>query len=487
MKNISLNEINKILSLVQKPARYINSEWNSVHKDHQKVDVKVALAYPDVYEIGASNLGLQIIYEILNQREDVAAERVYAPWNDLEEILRNRNIPLFTLESKSPVASFDIFGFTLQYEMTFTNILNMLSLAGIPLYSSERDNSYPLIIGGGPCAFNPEPLALFFDFFVLGDGEEAINEIIDCYKKNKTKSRQEILESLSQIEGVYIPSFYQVDYDSDGIIRKVNPLKENIPFPVNKRVVSDLEKFDFPRHPIVPFVNIVHDRCSIEIMRGCTRGCRFCQAGMIYRPVRERSLEKVTEMAKNLIRETGYDEISFASLSSSDYSSIEKVFENLRVEQERDKIAVSLPSLRVDAFSVELAKQVQKTRKTGLTFAPEAGTQRLRDVINKCVIEEDLYNALRSAFEAGWRKIKLYFMIGLPTETMEDLKGIVDLCDNAVNLGLSIVPKKDRRQIKIKVSVSSFVPKAVTPFQWVKQDPLLELKEKQQYLQANIK
>jgi len=491
------SKIEKVLPFVQRPSRYINREWNAVHKDPRKVAVKVALAYPDLYEVGLSNLGLQILYEILNEREDVLAERVYAPWVDMEREMRQANIPLFSLESQVPVCSFDIFGFSLQYELTYTNILNMLDLAQIPLRAVDRGEEYPLVIGGGPCAFNPEPLAPFFDLFVIGEGEEVILELVEEYMKvqspkskvqgPKDEGKENLLKALAQISGVYVPSFYQVEYHSSGQIKKIYPITLHIPPKVTRRVMNDLNKARMPKQPIVPFVDVAHNRGSVEIMRGCTRGCRFCQAGIIYRPVRERECELLAENIKGLIEATGYEEISLASLSSADYSSISQILKSLAEVQDEKKVAISLPSLRVDTFSVNLAREIQKVKKTGLTFAPEAGSQRLRDLINKCTTDENLFQTVEAAFREGWRRLKLYFMIGLPAETREDLQAIVNLAQKVVEIGLAIIPKRERRRLEIIVNVSSFVPKAHTPFQWLSQNTMKELLEKQDFLKKNLK
>ncbi|MDI6689282.1 MAG: TIGR03960 family B12-binding radical SAM protein [Actinomycetota bacterium] len=493
MKSDSLE---KILPLVQRPARYIDGEWNAVHKPHHEVDLKIALIYPDTYEVGLPNLGLQILYEILNDENDVVAERAYAPWIDMEEVLRKKRIPLFALESRTPLISLDILGFSLQYEMTYTNILNVLDLAGIPPYATDRDERYPLVIAGGPCAFNPEPLAPFFDLFVIGDGEEVVLELVEEYKKGRGSrvegrkgqlaERRELLKRLAGIEGIYVPRFYDVEYYPSGQVKKIQPNCRGIPKRVSKRTVKDLNDVKFPMLPLVPYVDVVHDRCSLEVMRGCTRGCRFCQAGIIYRPVRERSHKLILRAANDLLQETGYEEISLVSLSSSDYSLIQPLLRKLMDNHSQKGISISLPSLRLDTFSVELASQIQRVKKTGLTFAPEAGTQRLRDAINKCLTEEDLLATVKDVFESGWRKLKLYFMIGLPTETQGDLQGIVDLAHKIVDIGLSVVPKREWNRIKVALSVASFVPKSHTPFQWVAQNPLPELEKKIEFLRKNL-
>lgn len=484
-------EIERILPEVQRPTRYINREWNSIHKDHRDVQLKIALVYPDVYEVGMPNLGLQILYEILNSQDDVLAERAYAPWVDMEKKLRQRRTPLFSLESHLPLASFDVLGLSLQYEMTYTNVLNILDLAGIPLHAAKRDERDPLVIGGGPCIFNPEPLAPFFDFFVIGEGEEVTLELIEEVKRwqrmGNKRRKVELLKTLARIPGIYVPSFYRVGYEPTGRIGKVEPISEDIPQVVSKRFVSDLDRARIPMRPIVPYMEVIHDRCSLEIMRGCTRGCRFCQAGMIYRPARERSAEYLKGVGEELLRETGYEDISLASLSTSDYGRIEWLVEELMRGCAEKGVSISLPSLRVDTFSVSLAEQIQRVKKTGLTFAPEAGTQRLRDAINKGVTERDLLNTVRKAFEAGWRKLKFYFMVGLPTENQDDLKGIVELAQKILKTALSIAPEEQWSRILLTFSVSPFVPKPHTPFQWVAQDTISELERKQNFLKRNLR
>lgn len=483
----------QILPRVTKPIRYQGEEFNSVHKDWDAVKVRMAFAFPDVYEVGMSHLGLQILYGIVNGQEDYLLERVFAPWTDMEDLLRQHNLPLFSLESYRPVKEFDLLGFTLQYEMSFTNILNMLDLAGIPPRAAEREDSFPLIIGGGPCAFNPEPLADFFDFFVIGDAEEAILEILDLARALKSKGGAKIpkaafLAAVGKLPGIYVPSFYEVSYNQHGGIQEIKPRQPGQQERVVKRVVPDLNTAFFPLKPIVPFADTVHNRVMLEVLRGCTRSCRFCQAGVIYRPVREREQELLLKQAKELVRNTGHDEISLTSLSTADYTCVQPLIANLMQHFQDDNVGISLPSLRADAFSVALAREIQKVRKTGLTFAPEAGTQRLRDVINKGVTAEDLMSAISGAFQAGWSSIKLYFMIGLPTETEEDLAGIAELAYKVLNRGKGILKElKSRQSPKVTVSVSSFVPKAHTPFQWCAQDSILALQEKQQYLKGLFK
>lgn len=479
---------NKILPKVLKPIRYQGNEWNSVHKDWDQIPVKVAFGFPDVYEVGMSHLGLRILYDIVNKREDTLMERVFAPWVDFEEKIREYRIPLFSLESYKPISEFDVLAFTLQYEMSFTNLLNMLDLSGIPLRSSERGDEWPLILAGGPTAYNPEPLAPFIDVFLIGEGEEAIHEILDVVKewKESKAGKKDLLKRMAGIPGIYIPEFYDVVYHPDGTIKEVVPNVSFAPQKVTKRVIKDIDKVEFPANPIVPFTEVVHDRIMLEVLRGCSRGCRFCQAGMVYRPVREKTPESIYRQADELMKNTGYDEISLTSLSTSDYSCVQGVLESLMDKYGSKGVGISLPSLRADSFSVDLAKQVQRVRKSSLTFAPEAGTQRLRDVINKGVTEDNLMEAVGAAFKAGWSSVKLYFMIGLPTETTEDLDGIADLAYKVVDLGREIMGDRVGR-LKVTVSASSFVPKAHTPFQWVPQDTIESLKEKQNYLARRLK
>lgn len=470
---------------VEKPGRYTDGELNSCRRPRDG-RISIALAYPDVYEVGLSNLGLQILYELINKRDDSIAERTYAPWVDMEAEMRRAGIPLFTLESHSPVGEFDIVGFTLQYELTYTNILNMLDLAGIPIFASERRERDPLVIGGGPGAFAPEPLAPFFDAFAIGDGELLVPDLIDVVRRAKEggASRGETLRALASIPGIYVPSFYEVEYLSDGRMAEIRPL-DCAQFPVSRRILKDLNDFPPVSKPIVPFVGTVHDRCVVEVMRGCTRGCRFCQAGIIYRPVRERSATDVIANASEVIASTGYEEVSLSSLSTADHTCIERILGAL-AERFGREVALSLPSLRVDSFSVNLASEIAKSKKTGLTFAPEAGTQRMRDLINKGVTEEDLFDAARVAFESGWERLKLYFMIGLPTERAEDVLGIAELSKKVAELGRKALPVKRRGRLSIAASVSSFVPKAHTPFQWFAQDDLETIEKKQDMLKKHL-
>jgi len=472
-----------MLRKVLKPARYTGGEWNQVVKDLQACEISFALAFPDVYEVGMSHLGLKILYHVLNSRGDTCAERVYAPWPDMEEELRRRKLPLFTLETRRPLAAFDLVGFTLQYELSYSNILNMLDLGGISVYAQERNIDQPFVVGGGPCAFNPEPLASFFDLFVLGEAEEAINELVDCFaawkKGGKRGGRDGFLRDAAGISGVYVPKFYLPRYDSKGNLIETTPAAPGIPETVNRRVVADLEAAPFPVRPVVPYVDAVHDRIMLEVFRGCTRGCRFCQAGILYRPVRERRMETIVKLAEETLANTGYDEISLVSLSTADYSCLEKLIRELTDRFARRGVSVSLPSLRVDSFSIMLANEVQKVRKSSLTFAPEAGTQRLRDVINKGVSEQDIEEAVTAAFRSGWSQIKLYFMLGLPTETDEDVRGIAELSHRIMKRYKEVTGSGAGQ---LTVSVSSFVPKPHTAFQWVAQASIEELRGKQALL-----
>ncbi len=478
---------NEILNKVLKPARYTGGEFNAVTKNHAEVDCKFVLSLPDVYEVGMSNLGLAILYNILNKRNDTVCERVYALWTDMETEMRKSNIPLFALESKKAIKNFDFLGFSLQYEMIFTNVLNMLDLAGISLKASERGADEPFVVGGGACVYNVEPMADFFDFFVIGEGEEVLSEVVDVFiawkNENRPNGRQGFLERLLNVDGIYVPSFYEPIYSGEKFIgmKRLHNLAKPV---IYKRVVKDMDKVPSVERPIVPYLDIVHNRIMLELFRGCSRGCRFCQAGICYRPVRERTEENLRKMARNLIDATGYDEVSLTSLSSADYSCLQHLVDDLIEDFKGEKVSFSLPSLRIDSFSIELAHKLQQVRKSGLTFAPEAGTQRLRDVINKGVTEENLLTACAAAFKKGWKAVKLYFMMGLPTETDEDIIGIAALAKKVVDLYTQI---NGKRGVKVTVSVSCFVPKPFTPFQWFPQIPIEEFERRQQLLKSYIR
>ncbi len=476
-----------ILQSVEKPVRYTGSEWNSVRKEPDGVRCTFALALPDVYEVGMSNLGLAILYEILNGRADVAAERVYAPWTDMEAIMRQRHLPLYSLESKTEIRKFSFLGFSLQYEMIYSNVLNMLDLAGIALHAADRTPEEPFVVGGGPCVYNVEPIADFFDFFVVGEGEEVLLEVVDAYEAWQADGtpggRQGFLRRLLAVDGIYVPSLYAPQYAADGSYQGLTPLAPEARPVIYKRVVKDMDKVPSVAHPIVPYMNVVHNRAMLELFRGCSRGCRFCQAGICYRPARERTEEHLKEMARGLVDCTGYDEMSLTSLSSADYSCLGRLVDDLMDEFRHEKVSFSLPSLRIDSFSIDLAHKMQQVRKSGLTFAPEAGTQRLRDVINKGVTEEDLMTACGAAFRQGWKQVKLYFMMGLPTETDEDVIGIARLAKKVVDLYTEI---KGKRGVKVTISVACFVPKPYTPFQWFGQVPLAEFERRQHLLKEHI-
>ena len=466
MRKLALSD--EILMTVEKPARYIGGEVNAVMKDKDQVDIRFAMCFPDVYEIGMSHLGIQILYDMFNRREDTWCERVYSPWPDLHKVLKEKQIPLFALESQDPVKKFDFLGITIQYEMCYTKILQILDLSGIPLSAEDRTMDDPFVIGGGPCTYNPEPLAEFFDLFYIGEGETQYFALLDLYKewKNSGKSRQDFLKAAAQIPGIYVPSLYEVTYAEDGTIAKMKPICPEAPEKVKKQIVMDVTNTFYPEKPVVPYMKATQDRVVLEIQRGCIRGCRFCQAGMLYRPTRERDLEMLKKSAYAMLKNTGYEEISLSSLSSSDYSQLGELVNFLIDEFGSKGINISLPSLRIDAFSLDVMSKVQDIRKSSLTFAPEAGSQRLRDVINKGLTEEVILDGAGQAFEGGWNRVKLYFMLGQPTETEEDMKGIAWLAEK-ISERYYEVPKEHRNgKCQIVVSTSFFVPKPFTPFQW---------------------
>lgn len=474
-------KLDRLLPRVQKPGRYIGGEWNSVTKEWEAVKTRVALAFPDIYDLGMSNLGLMILYDILNREEDILAERVYAPWVDMEAAMRREGLPLFSLETRHPLTQFDIIGFSLPYEQLYTNALNMLDLAGLPLLSRERDEGHPLIIAGGSGTYNPEPMADFMDLFVIGEGEEVIVELVRTYQEVQHLSREEQLRRLARIPGIYVPRFYDVRYHEDGTVAEVVPLIPEAQFPVTKRIVAALPP---PvTRLIVPYIDIVHNRGVIEIQRGCTRGCRFCQAGMIYRPLRERPVEEILSAMDDLLAQTGFEEIALLSLSSSDHSQIEELVREVVARHGDEHLSISLPSLRIESFSVHLAEMLQTGRRTGFTFAPEAASARLRQVINKAIPDEELLEAAREVFSRGWRTLKLYFMIGQPTETMEDVEAIAELAREVRAIG----QQAHGQRAQVNVTVSTFVPKPHTPFQWASLEEERRIREKQELLRRRLR
>ncbi len=466
MRKLALSD--EILMSVEKPARYIGGEVNAVMKEKEGVDIRFAMCFPDVYEIGMSHLGIQILYDMFNQREDIWCERVYSPWTDMDRVLRERKIPLFALESQDPVKDFDFLGITIQYEMCYTNILQVLDLAQIPLKAGERTKEHPFVIGGGPCAYNPEPLADFFDLFYIGEGETQYFHLMDVYKiwKESGSPREAFLKQAAQVPGIYVPSLYDVEYHEDGTIRSMHPNCPEAPAQVKKQIVMDVTDTFYPKKPVVPYIKATQDRVVLEIQRGCIRGCRFCQAGMLYRPTRERDLSMLKEYAKEMLKNTGYEEISLSSLSSSDYSKLGELVEFLIGECGAKGVNISLTSLRIDAFSLDVMGKVQDVKKSSLTFAPEAGSQRLRNVINKGLTEEVILEGAGQAFEGGWNRVKLYFMLGLPTENEEDMKGIAWLAEKIAERYYDVPKEQRNKKCQIVVSTSFFVPKPFTPFQW---------------------
>lgn len=483
------DKIEKLLLQVRTPSRYIGGELNSVVKDKSKVDLRFAFCFPDTYEIGMSHLGMKILYSLTNSRENYWCERVFAPDVDFEELMRKNDIPLYGLESLEPIKDFDFIGFTIQYEMCYTNILNMLDLAGVTVKACDRTALAPIVVAGGPCVCNPEPLVDFIDIFIIGEGEEVNLELMDLYAKMKKKgaSKQEFLEAAAEIDGIYVPSLYDVSYNEDGTVKTFTPNNANAKPVVRKRIIKDFDKVFYPDSFVVPYSEIVHDRAIVEVLRGCIRGCRFCQAGYIYRPFREKTTGTICKETKSLCESTGYEEVSLSSLSTSDFSDIENMLVKLSDYTEEEKINLSLPSMRIDRFSKELMEQIQKVRKSGLTFAPEAGTQRLRDVINKNITEEEIFRACKLAFDGGYTSVKLYFMLGLPTETDDDVRGIADLAERIVDFYYENPNRPKGKNIQISISCATFVPKPFTPFEFEPQASEEEIKHKQEVLLSSVR
>lgn len=487
MRKLALSD--EILLKIDKPARYIGNEVNSIVKDPSKVDIRFAMCFPDVYEIGMSHLGMQILYDMFNKREDVYCERLYSPWTDLDSIMRKEDIPLFSLETQEPIRNFDFLGITIQYEMCYTNILQILDLSKIPLLSKDRGEEDPIVIGGGPCAMNPEPIADFFDLFYIGEGETVYDDLFDAYKKNKKDNgtREDFLKMAASIEGIYVPSFYETAYHEDGTIASFQCINSYGRASIKRQVQTDLSNTFYPEKPLVPLMKVTQDRVVLEIQRGCIRGCRFCQAGMIYRPIRERDIDFLKDIAYKMLKSTGHEEISLSSLSSSDYTHLKELVYFLIDEFRQKGVNISLPSLRIDAFALDVMSRVQDIRKSSLTFAPEAGSQRLRDVINKGLTREAILQGARDAFQSGWNRVKLYFMLGLPTETWEDIEGIAILSDEIAREYYSIPKDQRNGRVQIVSSTSFFVPKPFTPFQWARMASSEEFTEKQRYLSGKMK
>ncbi len=488
MQSLALSE--DILLSIDKPERYIGHEINAIYKDKSKVDIRFGMCFPDVYEIGMSHLGIAILYDMFNKFEDTWCERIYSPWVDLDKIMRDKNIPLFTIESQEPVRNLDFLGITLQYEMCYTNILQVLDLSKIPLLSKERTWDDPIVIGGGPCSYNPEPIAPFFDIFYIGEGETRYRELLDLYKNSRKENltREEFLHKAAKIPGMYVPCFYEPEYNDDGTLKAFNALYSDIPQKILKELVTNLDETYYPEKPIVPYMKVTQDRVVLEIMRGCIRGCRFCQAGQIYRPVRERSVDFLKDKAEKMLKNTGHEEISLSSLSSSDYTHIEELVHFLIEDCTKKKVNIALPSLRIDQFSVDVMNKVQDIKKSSLTFAPEAGSQRMRNIINKGLTEEDIINGAVLAFKGGWTKVKLYFMLGLPFEEEEDIEGIAKLCNSIAAAFYDNIPKEERvnGKVQITASTSFFIPKPFTPFQWAKMNSSKDFIDKAEHTKKYI-